>query len=153
MRYETLLELKDSSNVSEILIFIYNLGNCKNATCTRNGILIAGKYLQSRNGKYRLDFQNSGLHLSCGSTTFKTYGFSNNEALYLDSEGLSLVLLNSRDVFELVFYKSVALWKAGTGGRANKLVLQDNGNLVLTNGCNKTVWETKTVGACPAGLE
>ena len=153
MRYETLLELKDSSNVSEILICIYNLGNCKNATCTRNGILMAGKYLQSRNGKYRLDFQNSGLHLSCGSTTFKTYGFSNNEALYLDAEGLSLVLLNRRYTFELVFYKSVALWKAGTGGRANKLVLQDNGNLVLTNGCNKTVWETKTVGACPAGLE
>ena len=145
------LELKDSSNVSKILLFICNLGNCKNDTCTRNGILIAGKYLQSGNGKYRLDFQNSGLHLSCGSITFKKYGFSNNEALYLDAQGLSLVLLNR--IHFLTFYKSVTLWKAGAEGRANKLVLQDNGNLVLTNGCNKTVWETKTAGACPAGLE
>ena len=115
--------------------------------------MIAGKYLQSRNGKYRLDFQNSGLHLTCGSTTFWKYGFSNNEALYLDAEGLSLVLLNRVYDMSQIFYKSVTLWKAGTGGRANKLVLQDNGNLVLTNGCNKTVWETKTAGACPAGLE
>ena len=147
------MELKDSSNVSKILLFICNLGNCKNDTCTRNGILIAGKYLQSGNGKYRLDFQNSGLHLSCGSTTFKKYGFSNNEALYLDAQGLSLVLLNTGYFLRQIFYKSVTLWKAGTEGRANKLILQDNGNLVLINGCNKTVWETKTAGACPAGLE
>ena len=145
------LEVKNSSNVSQILLFIYNLGNCKNDTCTRNGILIAGKYLQSGNSKYRLDFQNSGLNLGCGSITFKKYGFSNNEALYLDAQGLSLVLLNR--IHFLTFYKSVTLWKAGAEGRANKLVLQDNGNLVLTNGCNKTVWETKTAGACPAGLE
>ena len=147
------LEVKNSSNVSQILLFIYNLGNCKNDTCTRNGILIAGKYLQSENGKYRLDFQNSGLHLSCGSISFKKYGFSNNEAFYFDAQGLSLVLLNRKYIFEQIFYKSVTLWKAGAEGRANKLVLQDNGNLVLTNGCNKTVWETKTAGACPAGLE
>ena len=147
------LEVKNSSNVSQILLFIYNLGNCKNDTCTRNGILVAGKYLQSGNGKYRLDFQNSGLHLSCGSITFKKYGFSNNEALYLDAQGLSLDLLNRIYFFQQIFYKSVTLWKAGAEGHANKLVLQDNGNLVLTNGCNKTVWETKTAGACPAGLE
>ena len=147
------MELKDSSNVSKILLFICNLGNCKNDTCTRNGILIAGKYLQSGNGKYRLDFQNSGLHLSCGSITFKKYGFSNNEALYLDAQGLSLVLLNTGYFLRQIFYKSVTLWKAGTEGRANKLILQDNGSLVLINGCNKTVWETKTAGACPAGLE
>ena len=116
--------------------------------------MIAGKYLQSRNGKYRLDFQNSGLHLSCGSTTISRYGFTNNEALYLDAEGLSLILLNRRRFsWEHKFYKSVTIWKAGAGGRAKKLVLQEDGNLVLTNGCNKIVWETKTASACPAGLE
>ena len=113
---------------------------------------MAGKYLQSRNGKYRLDFQNSGLHLSCGSTTIVRYGFTNNVALYLDAEGLSLVLLTRRSGKQ-EFYKSVTIWKAGAGGRAKKLVLQENGNLVLTNGCNKIVWQTKTTGACPAGLE
>ena len=116
--------------------------------------MVAGKYLQSRNGKYRLDFQNSGLHLSCGSTTVWRYGFTNNEALYLDAEGLSLVLLNKRRFSDdHKFYKSVTIWKADAGGRANKLVLQDDGNLVLTNGCNKTLWDTNTAGECPAGLE
>ena len=129
------------------------LGSCKNDTCTRNGILLAVNYLQSRNGKYRLDFQNSGLHLSCGSTTLWRDGFTNNEALYLDEEGLSLVLLNKITSWEQTFYKSVTIWKAGAGGRANKLVLQDDGNLVLTNGCNKTLWNTKTAGKCPAGLD
>ena len=133
----------------------------------RGGILRAGKYLESNNRKYRLDFQNSGLHLRCGSTTIWKHGFSQNEALYFDSEGLTLVLLNrvreERIVakflffFEFapinLFYKSVVIWNASTGGYTNKLVLQDNGNLVLSNGDNKTMWETKTSGACPAGLE
>ena len=113
----------------------------------------AGKFLQSRNRKYRLDFQNSGLHLSCGSTTVWTYGFSNNEALYLEAEGLSLVLLNQLDHPNQYFYKSVTIWKISAGGYANKLVLQNDGNLVLTNGCNKTVWETNTTGACPSRLK
>ena len=115
--------------------------------------MIAGKYLQSRNGKYLLDFQNFGLHLSCGLKTIKTYGFTNNEALYLDAEGLSLVLLNSKRSISNGLYKSVTIWKAGTEGRASKLVLQDDGNLVLINGCNKILWETKTPDECPAGLE
>ena len=133
----------------------------------RGGILRAGKYLESNNRKYRLDFQNSGLHLRCGSTTIWKHGFSQNEALYFDSEGLTLVLLNrvrgQRIVpgtfffFDIpsvnLFYKSVVIWNASTGGYTNKLVLQDDGNLVLSNGYNKTMWETKTSGACPAGLE
>ena len=134
----------------------------------RGGILRAGKYLESNNRKYRLDFQNSGLHLRCGSTTIWKHGFSQNEALYFDSEGLTLVLLNGVGktrkfgrtflIFYYplpinLFYKSVVIWNASTGGYTNKLVLQDNGNLVLSNGDNKTMWETKTSGACPAGLE
>ena len=133
----------------------------------RGGILRAGKYLESNNRKYRLDFQNSGLHLRCGSTTIWKHGFSQNEALYVDSEGLTLVLLNRVGEERIfagfatifypplinLFYKSVVIWNASTGGYTNKLVLQDNGNLVLSNGDNKTMWETKTSGACPAGLE
>ena len=117
----------------------------------------AGNYLESKNRKYRLGFQNSGLYLSCGSTTIWKYGFSKNEALYFDPEGSTLVLLNavehdygSRSHF---FYKSVALWNASTGRHANRLVLQNDGNLVLCNDYNETRWETNTTGACPAGLE
>ena len=125
----------------------------------------AGEYLESKNRKYRLAFQNSGLHLSCGSTTIWKYGFSKNEALYFDPEGSTLVLLNvAGRVYYLrgvtvyfsssnSFYKSIAFWNSSTGKYANKLVLQNNGNLVLRNDYNKTMWETNTTGACPAGLE
>ena len=121
--------------------------------CRRGGILTAGNYLESKNGKYRLEFQNSGLHLSCGFTSVWRYGFSSNEALYLDSKGLSLVLLNEQQYLGNVHYKSVTIWNASTEGHAKKLFLQDDGNLVLSNNNNKIIWETKTSGACPKGLE
>ena len=77
-----------------------------------------------------------------------------NEALYLESEGLSLVLLNEQwDLVNRRHYKSVTIWNASTEGHAKKLFLQDDGNLVLSNDNNKTMWETKTSGACPKGLE
>ena len=119
----------------------------------RSGILTAGNYLGSKNGKYRLDFQNSGLHLSCGFTSIWRNGFSNDVALYLDLEGLSLVLLKHPYPSYNVLYKSVTIWNASTDGHAKKLFLQDDGNLVLSNDNNKTMWETKTSGACPKGLE
>ena len=121
--------------------------------CRRGGILKVGNYLESKNRKYRLEFQNSGLHLSCGSISIWRYGFSNSMALYLDLEGLSLVLLNQRGIFDNVFYKSVTIWNASTEGHAKKLFLQDDGNLVLTNDNSKTMWETKTSGLCSKGLE
>ena len=122
--------------------------------CRRGGILTAGNYLESKNGKYRLEFQNSGLHLICGFTSVWRYGFSNDEALYLDSEGLSLVLLNEQWYSgNRWHYKSLTIWNASTDEHAKKLFLQDDGNLVLSNDNNKTMWETKTSGACPAGLE
>ena len=117
----------------------------------------AGEYLESKNRKYRLGFQNSGLQLSCGTTTIWKYGFSKNEALYFDPEGSTLVLLNAVERYYYFlrnsFYISIAFWNASTGSHANKLVLQNNGNLVLLDDYNKTMWETNTTGACPAGLE
>ena len=117
----------------------------------------AGAYLESKNRKYRLGFQNSGLQLSCGTTTIWKYGFSKNEALYFDPEGSTLVLLNAVERYygsqPNYFYKSIAFWNASTGSHANKLVLQNNGSLVLLDDYNKTMWEKNTTRACPAGLE
>ena len=116
----------------------------------------AGKYLESKNRKYQLGFQN-GLHLSCGSTTIWKYGFSKNEVLYFDPEGSTLVLLNAVERMFVplsnYFYQSIAVWNGSSGRHANKLVLQNNGNLVLRNDYNETMWETNTTGTCRAGLE
>ena len=118
----------------------------------------AGQNLESNNGKYQLDFRNSGVHLSCGTTTVWKFGFSKNKALYFDSEGSTLVLLNAvvdafGNPFSHLFYKSVVISNATAGRYPNKVVLQDDGNLVLSNGHNKIMWETNTSGACPASLK
>ena len=91
----------------------------------------AGEYLESKNRKYRLGFQNSGLHLCCGTTTIWKYYFSKNEALYFDPEGSTLVLLNAVEncrpwLIRNYFHKSIAFWNASTGRYGNKLVLQNN---------------------------
>ena len=52
-----------------------------------------------------------------------------------------------------MFYKSATIWNARTVDRAKTLFLQDDGNLVLSDDNNKTMWETKTSGAGPTGLE
>ena len=52
----------------------------------------------------------------------------------------------------LSLYTSDTIWKANEV-RASKLILQDTGNLVLKNDCNKAMWKTETAGECPAGLE
>ena len=65
----------------------------------------AGQYLESRNGKYKLDFEKSKWYLSCGSTTIWRYGFSSNVALFFDLSGLSLVLLDILDYYNGLMYK------------------------------------------------
>ena len=139
-------------NLSNFLVFLIFLDNCQNNICNRDGILNPGRYLESRNGKHRLISTRSGLLLNCGSTTIWRERLYNSDKLYFDLDGLSLVFGMKKYRSKNMFYTSVTIWKAGTEGRANKLVLQDNGNLVLKNGCNKTIWETKTNGACPPGL-
>lgn len=112
-----------------------------------------GGYLESRNGKYRLASQSSELVLNCGFTIFWRSALFNNGSLFFDVDGLNLVLRKKTVHSEQMLDKPLTIWKAGTDGRANKLVLQDNGNLVLKNDCNKTIWETKTADACPPGLK
>ena len=45
-------------------------------------------------------------------------------------------------------------WGAGLGGRTpkgQKLVMQNDGNLVMYDGDDKAVWNTATYNKCPAG--
>ena len=81
--------------------------------------------LESKKGKYQLDFRNSVLHLSCGTTTAWKYGFFKNEALYFDSEGSTLFLFNAvvgafDNPFSHLLYKSAILWNATAGRYPNK---------------------------------
>ena len=110
-----------------------------------------GNFLESSNGKYRLYLQEAGyLDLSCGKTTiWNTSSKDNNtDFFYFGNDGLNL-FLHRNDGNNLLLYgnnKSSSIWKerVGTAGKARKLVLLEDGNLVLSDDCNKTIWETKT---------
>ena len=120
------------------------LGNCQKEKCFRNEILARGKYLQSRNGRYKLYLRKNGnLVLTCKERPIWTSFTSNSTVnfLYFDEEGTSLIL-RGKD--------NSTVWRAPSTGLGKELVLQDDGKLVLYNSCNTSVWEIN--GKCRKGL-
>ena len=132
--------------VFNCLHFWLFLGNCFDEKCMNNGILRRGENLQSRNGKYQLHLRKNGnLVLSCGSRTRWTSYTVNNtvDFLYLDEYGTNLIL-RGKD--------NSTIWRAPTTRLGAKLVVEDNGKLVLYNNCNTSIWEKGNNRSCSEGL-
>ena len=105
-----------------------------------------GKYLQSRNGTYKLHLRENGnLVLTCKKRPIWTSSTSNNtvDFLYFDEEGISLIL-RGKD--------NSTVWRARSTGLGKELVLQDDGKLVLYNSCNLSIWEIGDNKKCREGL-
>ena len=122
------------------------LGKCQNEKCFRKDILARGKYLQSRNGTYKLHLRKNGnLVLTCKGRPIWTSFTSNNtvDFLYFDEEGISLIL-RGKD--------NSTVWRAPSKGLGKELVLQDDGKLVLYNSCNTSIWEIGDNKKCREGL-
>ena len=132
-----------------ILSPIQFLENCQNDRCTQNGILKRGNFLESSNGKYRLYLCEAGhLDLTCGKTTiWNTPSKPNVDFLYFDKYGINL-FLHGKNGENVVIYgkRRSSIWKTEveTIRRAKALVLHGDGNLVLSDDCNKHIWETET---------
>ena len=104
------------------------------------------KYLESRNGAYKLHLRRNGnLVLTCQGRPIWTSFTSNNtvDYLYFDEEGISLIL-RGKD--------NSTVWRAPSAGIGKELVLQDDGKLVLYNSCNASVWEIGDNKKCQEGL-
>ena len=121
--------------VLNFLHFWLFLENCQDEKCIRNGILRREKYLQSRNGHYKLHLRkNCNLVFTCRARTIWTSQTVNNtvDFLYFDEDGTNLIL-RGKD--------NSTIWRAPTTRLGKKLVLQDDGKLVLYNSCNTSIWE------------
>ena len=121
--------------VLNFLHFWLFLENCQDEKCIRNGILRREKYLQSRNGQYKLHLRKNGdLVFTCRVITIWTSQTVNNtvDFLYFDEDGTNLIL-RGKD--------NSTIWRAPTTRLGKKLVLQDDGKLVLYNSCNTSIWE------------
>ena len=49
----------------------------------------------------------------------------------------------------------MSVWepRSQNAGQIKMLILHDDGNLVLYDGCGKTIWESETSGKCFQGLD
>ena len=131
--------------VLNFLHFWLFLENCQDEKCIRNGIFRREKYLQSRNGKYQLHLRKNGnLVFTCVARTIWTSQTVNNtvDFLYFDEDGINLILCQKDNSI---------IWRAPTTRPGKKLVLQDDGKLILYNSCNATIWE-KGNQICSEGL-
>lgn len=110
--------------------------------CFRNGILKSGKQLESKNGQNKLRLQNNGnLELACGKNLLWSTDTKSDDVdfLYFSKTGNNLLLRGK---------SNSTMWKAKFNGLAEKLILQDDGNLVLYDKNEKIVWATKTKKKC-----
>lgn len=115
------------------------LDNCQKDTCTLNAVLKKGKFLQSKNGKYKLTLHTDGnLELSSGTAIIWSTGTKNVDVkLYFQDE-------TGGEELRLYGKNEKIVWKTKGRGKATKLILQDDGNLVMYNTCDKPTWDTGT---------
>ena len=119
---------------------------CRDEKCLPNGILRREKFLKSKNSRYQLHLRRNGnLVLTCRGRPIWTSFTSNNavDFLYFNKEGTSLILRGKNNS---------TIWRAPNTGKGKKLVLQDDGKLVLYNSCNESVWEKGNNKNCREGL-
>ena len=97
-----------------------------------------GKYLKSSDGKYQVHLRRNGnLEVTTGTTLLWSTGTINIgvEYLYFDWNELSLRGTDNKTI-----------WKANgkSGEWNNELLIQNDGNLVVYNRCNESIWATNT---------
>ena len=98
-----------------------------------------GKFRQSKNGKYKLTLQTDGnLELSSGNAILWSTGTTNVDVkLYFQKE-------TGGEELRLYGKNGKVVWKNKGYGKATKLILHDDGNLVMCNTCDKPTWDTGT---------
>ena len=96
-----------------------------------------GKFLQSKNGKYKLTLHTDGnLELSSGTAIIWSTGTKNVDVkLYFQEE-------IGGEELRLYGKNQKVVWKTKGRGKATKLILQDDGNLVMYNTCDRPTWDT-----------
>ena len=124
------------------------LGNCYKNQCIRNGILSKGDILQSVSGKYQLKLQTNGkLEIICeGYVIWSPISGTDNDVavLYFKNDG-SLGLYRE---------DNSPVWTPGidtSTKHPQKLVLENDGRLVLYDNKSENMWDSNTADKCNRG--
>ena len=73
----------------------------------------------------------------------RTYGQSIKHMAFQANGNIALMKSNN----------VVAFRSSATSGQGIKLILQNDGNLVIYSSDGKSLWDTRTYGNCPTGIE
>ena len=120
-------------------------GNCFHNRCFLNGLLQKGKLSKSNKRKTKLIFQENGnLEILCGSYPIWSSGTSGPyiDALSFDNDGKLVILNKDKSTAKNIMSSSDNI--NGT----EKLIVQDDGNLVIYNNDNQLLWSTGTNEKC-----
>ena len=126
-------------------ILLLPLAFCHNNLCHPNEILEKGSSIESKNGVYKLILRESGkLELMCNDTSLWSSETKNPDVDVFQYQSNGNLVIRKAD--------GTCLWESKTMHDVNppdRLVLQDDGNLVLYAG-NTSKWHTNTYNkSCP----
>ena len=132
------------------IVVLFFLAACYGNKCLPRGTVKKRSYIESENGNYKLILKESGdLELLCRDKLLWSSHTSNKDAdvFQFQSDG-NLVIrnVNGVDVWE----SNTVYDGWGFDGPPDRLILQDDGNLVLYAG-STAKWSTETYGKCPTG--
>ena len=121
------------------------LERCHESRCATNEILRKGEHLVSENQEYQFHLRRNGnLVLTCRRrpiwTSFNL--IDDVDFLYLNKEGH--LILCGKD--------SSVKWRIFSLGQGEKLFLQNDGQIVLYNLKNKSIWKKGNRRKCRTGL-
>lgn len=127
------------------------LGNCYKNQCIRNGILNKGDILRSESEKYQLKLQSNGkLEIICeGSVIWSPLKDSDTDSvtrLYFKNESSLGVYLEDES---LVWTPDIGL----SSKYFQKLVLENDGRLILYDNKSENIWESNSAGKCRKGKQ
>ena len=132
------------------IVVLFFIAACYDNICIPHGTMKKGSYIESESGNYKLTLKESGdLELLCKDKLLWSSNTSNKDpdVFQFQSDG-NLVIrnVNGTDVWE----SNTVYIGLDVDGPPDRLILQDNGNLVLFAG-SAVKWSTETHGKCPTG--
>ena len=127
------------------------LGNCYQNQCIHNGILNKGDIVQSESAKYQLKLKHNGkLETICeGSVIWSPLKDSDTDSVtrfYFKNESSLGVYLEDESP---VWTPDIDL----SNKYFQKLVLENDGRLVLSDNKSENIWESKSDGKCRKGKQ
>ena len=127
-------------------ILLLPLAFCHKNLCHPNEILEKGSSIESKNGVYKLILRESGnLELMCNDTSLWSSKTKNPDVDVFQYQSNGNLVIRKAD--------GTYLWESKTAHDVNppdRLVLQDDGNLVLYAG-STSKWHTNTYSKCSPG--